>query len=101
MDQSWCAHEQRDAVHASLRKGHVDLSGDFVGNTLLANVADHTDNRPAQTFRLFTTKRDTLAEQIAIRKESIRKRLVDDRHLLPVFTVARVVLTTASGILIV
>src|SRR6185503_3349973 len=86
------AHEERHAVYASLRKRHVNLRADFVRNTLLPDVADDTDNRAAQT--IFTTKRHPLSECITLREETLRKRLVDDRYLLPLFTVARVVVTT-------
>jgi hypothetical protein len=54
------AHEQRHAVHTSLRETALNLSGHFVSDAFLANVADDTDDRAAQSFRLFTTKRHAL-----------------------------------------
>src|SRR6185369_8460221 len=90
------AQEERHTVHASLRKRYVNLRRNLVRYALLANVADHTNNRAAQTFRLLTTKTDTLPEWVTIRGEALRKRLVDDCDFLPVRAVARVVVTTAQ-----
>src|SRR6185369_9346452 len=88
--------QQRHPVHPHLRERYVHLRHHFISNTFLTNVSDNAHNRAAESFRWFTTEPDSLSERIAIRKESLCKRLVDDCDFLPVCAIARVVSSTAQ-----
>ena len=66
------------------------------GDALLADVPDNSDDRAAEAFRLFTIERNSFSECSAFVQKSFHKRLVYDRHLLPICSVARIVLTTGE-----